>query len=878
MTTPPEPGVPFTFFSALIRQISKIPPSPPGKSPSTTKDHPATRVFERWTTELRRQFSPLPSGTTAICFRFLFPEEDIQRKYDIQENRLTNLIANCYGMDSTSFDLLGGEEATGCLGHEVKSILMKAFSEDRKLQSQLTLLDVDCLLNELAAKSGYSSKLIRNKYSLQPSRTRNAIIRSLFRDLTPYDAAVLTQIILKDLRPLLYPLNEFHYSIALTKFNTASVKPLTKELAMNIWDPSGGFLQYYQVSPDMDLASAHADLPVSLRPKVYPKVGNIIAIPKSEKGRGCAHALSLLGNSERIWAETKYDGERTQIHVELKEDRSHITIFSKSKRDSTLDRCALHNIIRSALGLSGSATPAKANRLIIQRNIILDAEMVAFRGEDVDEFWKIRQLIEDSADGVRHFKRVNHDTENSGRDSCSLGIVFFDVLLIDSRSLLSQPYSQRRDMLEKLITTIPGQSILSKRFPVDKGKQSSRILAKIFADCISRSEEGLILKAEQSRYNDFRTPWVKIKRDYLPDARERLDLVILGAAWEKIRGRSLRVPPSTYTTFFIGAAIKADSKGSGEHPNGDHHTKTTFYLYFTASYGLTRNELERLNFAIKSSNPQPFSPEATENLPYKLEVFRGLNRLPSVILCTPLLHYELRFPRILRFYLPSERNWQHALSLEQVHAAALESLGRDRADKDISDWANTTWGRIVSPKASSHSRQRVKSEYWEEMLLRLDGDTKLPSVSNSMKRLKPTSYSEDVDRHLIRRKMDSLPLQRLIDSSPLSATTQFLDTGGPWRTIANDVLVWFARPSEPDYNPCPSLRKWRNHITRERRLHCLDSLLIGGGIIVVDECVESTDKWLNLVKERVILATTSTVTPKILLYSCRSQLAVATVE
>jgi DNA ligase-4 len=69
-------------------------------------------------------------------------------------------------------------------------------------------------------------------------------------------------------------------------------------------------------------------------------------IPKSIKGRGCVDALRHFATSHKVWAETKYDGERAQIHVEVREDGgSHITIFSKSKRDSTLDRYGIHGSV-----------------------------------------------------------------------------------------------------------------------------------------------------------------------------------------------------------------------------------------------------------------------------------------------------------------------------------------------------------------------------------------------------------------------------------------------------------------------------------------------------------------------------------------------------
>jgi DNA ligase-4 len=87
-----------------------------------------------------------------------------------------------------------------------------------------------------------------------------------------------------------------------------------------------------------------------------------------------------------VWAETKCDGERAQIHVEVNADgSSRITIFSKSKRDSTHDRHAVHYIIRKALDLRDDYTHSgRTGRSKIKHNIILDAEMVAFNGTQVD--------------------------------------------------------------------------------------------------------------------------------------------------------------------------------------------------------------------------------------------------------------------------------------------------------------------------------------------------------------------------------------------------------------------------------------------------------------------------------------------------------------
>lgn len=122
----------------------------------------------------------------------------------------------------------------------------------------------------------------------------------------------------------------------------------------------------------------------------------------------------------------------------------------------------------------------------------------------------------------------------------NLGLVFFDVLVLDSQNLMCEPYLYRRATLESLILTEPGQAILADRFLIDMSTRPQETLTKIFDEHKAAHLEGLVLKAEDSWYNDYRKPWVKLKKDYIPGHGDTLDLVIIGAGWEKVRGRQLR--------------------------------------------------------------------------------------------------------------------------------------------------------------------------------------------------------------------------------------------------------------------------------------------------------------------------------------------------
>jgi DNA ligase-4 len=128
-------------FSSLIREISKLRPSQSKSRPkrgSNNLEYPAFRIFGKWVEELHKRFSPLPPNTTSICFQFLFPEEDVHRKYNIQEARMVQLLADCFGIDNKTFENWSQEEATGCLGQELKVVLQRSCSVSKPIRAEET--------------------------------------------------------------------------------------------------------------------------------------------------------------------------------------------------------------------------------------------------------------------------------------------------------------------------------------------------------------------------------------------------------------------------------------------------------------------------------------------------------------------------------------------------------------------------------------------------------------------------------------------------------------------------------------------------------------------------------------------------------------------
>lgn len=184
----------------------------------------------------------------------------------------------------------------------------------------MTISEVDALLDQLAAWSSWSQ--LSQIPSDRPSAS--TILRRLFRDsqMSPRASAVLTQVILRDLRPLLCPLPRLasgRPELLIHEKITSAPEQLSLERAMQSWDPLMAKL-YHDGKGDMDWCAATAEkIRLSKESATIPPgpiLGINVKIPKA-RGAGSSVDLALRGfydgcvpKAPRLWAEAKYDGYR----------------------------------------------------------------------------------------------------------------------------------------------------------------------------------------------------------------------------------------------------------------------------------------------------------------------------------------------------------------------------------------------------------------------------------------------------------------------------------------------------------------------------------------------------------------------------------------
>ena len=80
-------------------------------------------------------------------------------------------------------------------------------------------------------------------------------------------------------------------------------------------------------------------------------------------------------------------------------------------------------------------------------------------------------------------------------------------------------------------------------------------------------------------------------------------------------------------------------------------------------------------------------------------------------------HYELRFPRISKYYRPSERSWRDGVDSEALHQIACASVGRDISDWVIDrDMRALFGGAPPSPGVRCpEKRERVTQEWFDKL-------------------------------------------------------------------------------------------------------------------------------------------------------------------
>ena len=216
-------------------------------------------------------------------------------------------------------------------------------------------------------------------------------------------------------------------------------------------------------------------------------------------------------------AEFKYDGLRIQAHISPKE----ISLFSRRLENLT----SQFPDITKALGES-----------IKTESAIVEGECVA---------------IDPNTGELQPFQVI---TQRRGRKygimekvaEIPVVLVLFDILYLEGKTLVDNPYTERREILEKIVRETEQVQITHPKV-TDRPDELDQLMDK----AIESGCEGLVVKSvgPESIYQAGARGflWIKYKREYKSEMADTVDLVTVGA----FAGRGRRA--GTYGALLMAA-------------------------------------------------------------------------------------------------------------------------------------------------------------------------------------------------------------------------------------------------------------------------------------------------------------------------------------
>ncbi|MCL4399339.1 ATP-dependent DNA ligase [Candidatus Parvarchaeota archaeon] len=330
----------------------------------------------------------------------------------------------------------------------------------------------------------------------------------------------------------------------------------------------------------------------------------------------------ILEKLGRCALDQKFDGFRAQVHKE----GDKVKVFSRNLEDIT----------------SFMPEIVEAVRRLSEKTIIFDSEALSY-DEDTGTLYPFQVTI--------HRKR-KHDIEEASQ-KFPLRLFVFDVMFLNGKSLIDEPYTARRETVERIFKD--SGSVISPSKIIITDKEDDFI--RFFDETISSGLEGVVAKRLSSGYSagarNFN--WIKIKRSYKSKLNDTIDVVILGY----FRGRGSRA------RFGIGAILA-----------GVYDERTdTFKTITKVGSGFSEDQLKQMKSALDSVkvDHKPARVDSMIEPDFWVQPEYVITVKADEITNSPIhtagmengVGYALRFPRAVSF-IRADKNADDANTVKEI--------------------------------------------------------------------------------------------------------------------------------------------------------------------------------------------------------------------
>jgi DNA ligase-4 len=288
----------FRWFCDLLQKLEQNRVSKASAASRTV--NPDNQVVVTWFNMHNAQIPRHGDGAVAFL-SCLFPERRPDRVYSLQRKRLASTFGRSLGLGTgrmkelNSWQGRDGSDFPQC----VEAVMAQAEFDEPGPGQELTLGELDQALDELAARSPFSSSTIRTD---RDPREANAILCSLLRRLQSWEAKWLVRIILKNFSPVIVPehlaMDQFHFLLRelldLQRSFEAAVMVLSRPRISQL--------------PPRPAKDCQAALKLGITDELVPHVGVMVKRPSYGKARSIKHCCQMAANRQ-MSLERKYDGE-----------------------------------------------------------------------------------------------------------------------------------------------------------------------------------------------------------------------------------------------------------------------------------------------------------------------------------------------------------------------------------------------------------------------------------------------------------------------------------------------------------------------------------------------------------------------------------------
>ncbi|MFI5265215.1 MAG: ATP-dependent DNA ligase [Candidatus Levyibacteriota bacterium] len=226
--------------------------------------------------------------------------------------------------------------------------------------------------------------------------------------------------------------------------------------------------------------------------KVLPAVFTPILMARAERLSSGKEIIDKIG---KCAIEPKFDGFRLQAHFDGKE----VKLFTRNLEEVTFMYPDIEAGIREQINA---------------KEVVLEGEAIAYN-PDTNEYLPFQLTAQ---------RKRKYDIAEMAK-KIPLKLMVFDVLYLNGKNFIPEPYTKRREAASKIIKE--GKTIYQAEEQV---LGEAKEVENFFDDAISHGLEGILAKKLDGTYQAGARGWnwIKLKRSYQSKLNDTVDCVVMG--------------------------------------------------------------------------------------------------------------------------------------------------------------------------------------------------------------------------------------------------------------------------------------------------------------------------------------------------------------